>query len=70
MIRKRGERLGTVEAATEKEAIKVAIKEFEIEPARQNRIAVRKLGGRYAPAWRAPACRCSCWRRGCSFLAS
>ena len=43
MIRKRGERLGTVEAATEKEAIKVAIKEFEIEPARQNRIAVRKL---------------------------
>jgi hypothetical protein len=54
MIRKRGERLGTVEAATEKEAIKVAIKEFEIEPARQNRIAVRKLGGRYAPAWRAP----------------
>jgi hypothetical protein len=38
IIRKRAEHLGTVVANTEKEAIAVAIKQFEIEPARQNRI--------------------------------
>jgi hypothetical protein len=43
IIRKRCEHLGTVEAPNEKDAIKAAIKEFEIEPARQNRITVTKL---------------------------
>ena len=36
IIRKRAEHLGTVAAETEKEAIAAAIKQFEIEPARQN----------------------------------
>jgi hypothetical protein len=44
IIRKRGERLGTVEAPNEKEAIKAAIKEFEIPPEWQNRITVAKIG--------------------------
>jgi hypothetical protein len=39
IIRKRCEHLGTVEAPNEKDAIK----EFEIEPACQNRITVTKL---------------------------
>jgi hypothetical protein len=43
IIRHRAEHLGVVEAATEKEAIKAAIKEFQIEPARQNRVTVRKI---------------------------
>ena len=43
LIRKRAEHLGTVTAATEKEAIAVAVKRFEIEPARQNRVAVSKI---------------------------
>jgi hypothetical protein len=38
LIRKRAERLGTVTANTEKEAIAAAIKQFEIEPSRQNRM--------------------------------
>jgi hypothetical protein len=46
LIRKRAEHLGTVEANTDKEAIQAAIKEFEIEPARQNRITVTKLDER------------------------
>jgi hypothetical protein len=46
VIRKKGEHLGTVEAATEKEAIKVAIKTFAIEPALQNRIAVSKISNK------------------------
>ena len=46
IIRKRGEHLGTVVANTEREAISVAIKQFEIEPARQNRIAVSKISNR------------------------
>ena len=46
LIRKRGERLGTVEAPNEKEANKAAIKRFEIEPARQNRIAVSKISNK------------------------
>ena len=43
IIRKRAEHLGTVRAANEKEAIAVAIKQFQIEPARQNRIVVQKI---------------------------
>ena len=43
LIRNRAQRLGTVVANTEKEAIAVAIKQFEIEPAHQNRIAVTKI---------------------------
>jgi hypothetical protein len=44
IIRKRAEHLGTVEAATEKEAIEKAAERFEIPPDRRNRIAVRKMG--------------------------
>jgi hypothetical protein len=36
-IGKRGRHLGTVEAATEKQAVEVAAKEFDIEPARETR---------------------------------
>jgi hypothetical protein len=43
LIRNRAQRLGTVVANTEKEAIAVAIKQFEIEPAHQNRISVTKI---------------------------
>jgi hypothetical protein len=43
LIRNRAQRLGTVVANTEKEAIAVAIKQSEIEPAHQNRIAVTKI---------------------------
>jgi hypothetical protein len=43
IIRKRAERLGTIEAANEKEAIEKAAKEFDIPPALQNRIVVEKL---------------------------
>jgi hypothetical protein len=43
IIRKRDEHLGTVVAPSEKEAIKVAIKTFAIEPVRRNRIAVSKI---------------------------
>ena len=42
IIRKRAEHLGTVEAATEKEAIEKAVGRFEIPPERRNRIAVQK----------------------------
>ena len=38
-----GEHLGTVEAATEKEAVEKAAKQFDIPPERQNRIAVQKM---------------------------
>ncbi len=44
IIRKRAEHLGTVEAATEKEAIEKAAERFEIQPERRNRIAVQKVG--------------------------
>ena len=44
IIRKRAEHLGTVEAATEKEAIEKAAERFEIPPERRNRIAVQKMG--------------------------
>ena len=43
VLRHRAERLGTVEAATEREAIEKAIKQFDILPALQNRIAVEKM---------------------------
>ena len=43
IIRKRAEHLGTVEAATEKEAIEKAAERFEIPPERRNRIAVQKI---------------------------
>ena len=43
IIRKRAEHLGTVEAATEKEAIEKAAERFEIPPDRRNRIAVQKI---------------------------
>jgi hypothetical protein len=43
IIRKGAEHLGTVEAATEKEAIEKAAEMFDIPPERRNRIAVQKL---------------------------
>ena len=42
----RAKHLGTVVANTEKDAVAVAIKQFQIEPARQNRIAVSKISNR------------------------
>jgi hypothetical protein len=44
IIRRRAEHLGTVETADANEAIKIAAKEFDIPPERQNRIAVEKVG--------------------------
>ena len=44
IIRKRAEHLGTVEAANANEAIREAIKRFEILPERQNQITVEKMG--------------------------
>jgi hypothetical protein len=44
IIRKRAEHLGTVEAATEKDAIEKATERFDIPPERRNRIAVQKMG--------------------------
>jgi hypothetical protein len=46
LIRARAEHLGTVTVATEKEAVAAAIKRFDIEPARQNRVAVAKISNR------------------------
>ena len=46
IIRARLERLGTVVAKTEAEAIEAAIKLFQIEPARRNRITVTKISDR------------------------
>jgi HEPN domain-containing protein len=43
IIRKRVEHLGTIEAANAEEAIKIAAKEFDIPPERQNRITVEKV---------------------------
>jgi hypothetical protein len=43
IIRKRMEHLGTVVADTEKQALALAIKQFQIEPARQNRVTVTKI---------------------------
>jgi hypothetical protein len=44
IVRKCAEHLGTVEAATEKEAIEKAAERFEIPPERRNRIAMQKMG--------------------------
>jgi hypothetical protein len=46
IIRKRAEHVGVVVAPNEKEALAKAIKQFEIEPARQNRITVTKISDR------------------------
>jgi hypothetical protein len=43
LIRNRAQRLGTVVAKTEKEATAIAIKQFDIEPVRQNRTIVTKI---------------------------
>jgi hypothetical protein len=44
ILRKRAEHLGTVEAATQKEAFEKAAERFEMPPERSNRIAVQKMG--------------------------
>ena len=44
IIRKRAEHLGTVDAATEKEAVEKAAERFDISPDRRNRVAVQKMG--------------------------
>jgi hypothetical protein len=44
VIRHRAERLGTVEAETEEEAVEKAVKTFDIPPERRNRIVVQKIG--------------------------
>ncbi|MGB8609895.1 hypothetical protein [Bradyrhizobium sp.] len=46
LIRARAEHPGTVTANSEKEAIAAAIERFEIEPARQYRVAVTKISDR------------------------
>jgi hypothetical protein len=46
LIRNRAKRLGTIVAKTENEAIAVAIKQFEIEPALRNRITITKISSR------------------------
>jgi len=46
IIRSHTQHLGTVEAANEKQAIDAAVKQFNIEPARQNRIVVSKISSR------------------------
>jgi hypothetical protein len=46
LIRNRAKRLGTVVADTEKQAMAVAIKQFEIEPALRNRITATKISNR------------------------
>ena len=43
ILRSRSEHLDTVAAANEKGAIKAAIENYEIEPARRNRITVTKI---------------------------
>jgi hypothetical protein len=44
IIRKKGERIGTVEAASADEAITVAIREFGItDPARQRRLVAQRI---------------------------
>jgi hypothetical protein len=46
MIRARSEHIGVVSAPNEKEAMAKAIKQFEIEPVRQNRVVVTKISNR------------------------
>ena len=43
LIRNRAEHIGTIEAPNEKDAIKVDIETFRIEPARRNRTTVTKI---------------------------
>jgi hypothetical protein len=43
IIRRRAEHFGTVEATNAHEAVKIAAKQFDIPPERQNRIAVEKM---------------------------
>lgn len=44
LVRKKDERLGTVEAADAEEAIKIAIKTFEItDPERQRRLVAQRI---------------------------
>jgi hypothetical protein len=45
ILRHRAERLGTIEAANEKD-IEKAAKEFDIPPERKNRITVEKVKGK------------------------
>jgi hypothetical protein len=42
-IGKKGSHLGTVEARDEREAVDKAAEEFNVSPARRNKIAVTKL---------------------------
>ena len=52
LIGTRLHRLGTVVADTEKQALEVAVKEFGIERARQNNVAVTKISdGVRASSW-------------------
>jgi hypothetical protein len=46
IIRKRAEHLGTIEAASEKEAIEKAAKEFDIPPERRNRLVAQKIAAK------------------------
>jgi hypothetical protein len=43
ILRHRAERLGTIEAANAQEVKKIAAKEFDIPPKRQNRIAIENM---------------------------
>ena len=45
LIGRRLHRMGTIVAGTENQAIEAAIKQFEIERARQHEIAVTKFSG-------------------------
>jgi hypothetical protein len=45
IIRRRAEHLGTVEAANDQDAIRKAIKQFDVPPALQNRLTVSKQRG-------------------------
>ena len=46
IIRKRAEHLGTIEAASEREALEKAAKEFDIPPERRNRLVEQKIGAK------------------------
>ena len=46
IIRKRAEHLGTIEAASEREALEKAAKEFDIPPERRNRLVAQKIGAK------------------------
>ena len=46
LIGRRLHRMGTIVAGTENQAIEAAIKQFEIERARQHEITVTKISGK------------------------